>query len=162
MHIGIAGTGKMGSAIARRLLGLKHQVTVWNRTPARAQPVLDLGAAWAHSPAQLAGRWDMVITMLTDEQALDDVYCAPGGLLSGLAGDQLFIDMSTVKPAWQQEIGERVAAAGATYLECPVGGSVGPAPRARRRSWCSTAASKAPRCACRARVSPRCRRSPTR
>ena len=127
MHIGIAGTGKMGSAFTKRLLGLDHTVTVWNRTPARAQPLLDGGAAWADTPAQLAGQVDMVITMLTDEAALDAVYGGAGGLLSNAGGDRLFIDMSTVKPAKQQEIGAHVAAAGATYLECPVGGSVGPA-----------------------------------
>ena len=67
MHIGIAGTGKMGSAIATRLLGLGHQVTVWNRTAERAQSLLNLGAQWAGTPALLAGRTDTVITMLTDE-----------------------------------------------------------------------------------------------
>ncbi len=127
MHIGIAGTGKMGSAIAKRLLSLKHQVSVWNRTPERARSLLDMGAGWAESPQDLAGLTDLVITMLIDEQALDQVYFGPRGLLSGPVDDKLFIDMSTVKPAKQQEIGARVAAARANYLECPVGGSVGPA-----------------------------------
>lgn len=127
MHIGIAGTGKMGSAIAKRLLSLNHQVTVWNRTAERAQPLIDMGAGWAHSPQDLAGQAELVITMLIDEQALDQVYFGPAGLLSGSVDKRLFIDMSTVKPAKQQEIGARVAAANASYLECPVGGSVGPA-----------------------------------
>lgn len=131
MHIGIAGTGKMGSAIAKRLLSLKHQVTVWNRTPERAQSLLDMGAGWAQSPQELAGLADLVITMLIDDQALDQVYSGPQGLLSGAVGQQLFIDMSTVRPATQQEMGVRVAAAGARYLECPVGGSVGPASEGR-------------------------------
>jgi 3-hydroxyisobutyrate dehydrogenase len=127
MHIGIAGTGKMGSAIAKRLLGLDHQVTVWNRSAARAQPLRDLGMGWAASPSELAAKTEAVITMLTDEQALDDVYLGAHGLLSGKVDGQLFIDMSTVKPAQQQAVGARVAAAKATYVECPVGGSVGPA-----------------------------------
>ncbi len=127
MHIGIAGTGKMGSAIAQRLLTLGHQVTVWNRTPERAQPLIELGAEWAESARDLAGLTDTVITMLTDEDALDQVYLGPRGLLSEAVDNQLFIDMSTVKPAKQREIGARVAAARASYLECPVGGSVGPA-----------------------------------
>ena len=117
----------MGSAIAKRLLGLKHEVTVWNRTPQRAQPLRDLGATWAESPARLAAQADLVITMLTDAQALDDVYGGPDGLLALPAAGKLFVDMSTVMPAQQQAIGARVAAAGASYLECPVGGSVGPA-----------------------------------
>lgn len=127
MHIGIAGTGKMGSAIAKRLLSLNHQVTVWNRTPERAQSLIDMGASWAGSPRDLAGLAELVITMLTDEQALDHVYFGPHGLLSGSVDNKLFIDMSTVKPAKQQEIGARVSAARAMYLECPVGGSIGPA-----------------------------------
>lgn len=131
MHIGIAGTGKMGSAIAQRLLGLEHRVTVWNRSPERAQALLGMGAAWAVSPQQLAGSVDAVITMLTDEKALDQVYIGPQGLLSGSVANQLFIDMSTVKPAKQQAMGARIEAAGSAYLECPVGGSVGPAQEGR-------------------------------
>jgi 3-hydroxyisobutyrate dehydrogenase len=128
MHIGIAGTGKMGTAIGKRLLATGHRLTVWNRTPERARELIDLGAALADSPRDLAGQVDAVITMLTNESALDQVYLGTDGLLSGPAADkQLMIDMSTVSPAKQQEIGARVAAAGATYVECPVGGSVGPA-----------------------------------
>lgn len=127
MDIGIAGTGKMGTAIAKRLLALGHQVTIWNRTSERAQPLLALGAVWTDTPEKLAGRADAVITMLTDEAALDHVYTGPQGLLSGNNSKQLFIDMSTVRPAKQQEIGGKVRATGAAYLECPVGGSVGPA-----------------------------------
>jgi 3-hydroxyisobutyrate dehydrogenase len=127
MHIGIAGTGKMGTAIAKRLLGLGHQMTVWNRTAQRAQTLLDQGAAWAGTPADLVRAVPIVITMLTDEAALDDVYFSEHGLLAGGVQDKLLIDMSTVKPAKAQEVGARVRARGARYLECPVGGSVGPA-----------------------------------
>jgi 3-hydroxyisobutyrate dehydrogenase len=127
MHIGIAGTGKMGAAIANRLLALGHQVTVWNRTAQRAQPLVDQGASWAATPAALPGAAPIVITMLTDEAALDDVYFGKQGLLAGEVNDRLLIDMSTVRPAKQQEVGARVRALGARYLECPVGGSVGPA-----------------------------------
>jgi 3-hydroxyisobutyrate dehydrogenase len=127
MHIGIAGTGKMGTAIAKRLLALGHQVTVWNRTAQRAKPLLDQGAGWAGTPAALVDTVPIVITMLTDEVALDDVYFSEQGLLAGSVQDKLLIDMSTVKPAKPQEVGARVRAGGAHYLECPVGGSVGPA-----------------------------------
>ncbi len=125
MHIGIAGTGKMGSAIAKRLLGLGHSVTVWNRTAARAQPLVEAGCKLAASLSALPGGTDAVITMLTDDAALDQVY--GGGLLSGAVAGKLFIDMSTVQPAKQIAIGAQVAAAGAVYVECPVGGTVGPA-----------------------------------
>ena len=127
MNIGIAGTGKMGTAIARRLLAAGHQVTVWNRTPERARSLIDSGAVWAASPRELSSQRDMVISMLIDEHALDEVYFGTLGLLAGDVEGQLFIDMSTVRPIKQQQIGLRVQAAGASYLECPVGGSVGPA-----------------------------------
>ncbi|MCY7318733.1 MAG: NAD(P)-dependent oxidoreductase [Ramlibacter sp.] len=127
MHIGIAGTGKMGGAMARRLLGCKHRVTVWNRTRDKAEPLLALGAQWAATPAELAGMADLVISMVTDERALDDVYSGPQGLLEGAVKGKLLIDMSTVKPATQRQMAAKVNLAGAAYLECPVGGSVGPA-----------------------------------
>lgn len=127
MHVGIAGTGKMGSAIARRLISLGHPVTVWNRTRARAQPLLAAGAQWASTPGELSKKSSFLISMLTDEQALEDVYFGNEGLISEPEMSAVFIDMSTVKPAMQQSVGQRVRAAGGRYLECPVGGSVGPA-----------------------------------
>jgi 3-hydroxyisobutyrate dehydrogenase len=127
MHIGIAGTGKMGTAIGSRLLSLGHPVTVWNRTAARAQPLLGAGAQWAESPRALAKSVDVVISLLTNEAALDAVYGSPSGLLSGDVQNKMFIDMSTVRPAKPQEMAKRVQAVHARFLECPVGGSVGPA-----------------------------------
>lgn len=131
MQIALAGTGKMGAAMARRLMASGHAVTVWNRTAARAQPLLDEGATWAASPAALAASADIVLTMLIDEAALDEVYLGADGLLAGPVAGRLFIDMSTVSPAKPQQIGALAQAAGASFLECPVGGSVGPAKEGR-------------------------------
>jgi 3-hydroxyisobutyrate dehydrogenase len=127
MRIGIAGTGKMGSTIARRLASLGHEVSAWNRTRDRAQPLLEAGVAWADTPRQLVGSCDVVLSLLTDEAALDAVYRGPDGLFSPEARGKLLIDMSTVAPAKQQEMARHAAEMGAAYLECPVGGSVGPA-----------------------------------
>jgi 3-hydroxyisobutyrate dehydrogenase len=131
MQIALAGTGKMGAAMVRRLMASGHAVTVWNRTAARAQALLDEGATWASSPAALAASADIVLTMLIDEAALDEVYLGADGLLAGPAAGRLFIDMSTVSPAKPQQIGAQVQAAGGSFLECPVGGSVGPAKEGR-------------------------------
>jgi 3-hydroxyisobutyrate dehydrogenase len=136
MHIGIAGTGKMGSAMALRLLSQGHLVTVWNRTRQRAQPLVDQGARWAGSPAGLVEGTDAVITILTDAAALDEVYFGAGGLATAAASGRLFIEMSTVPPAKQQQMGPRVTATGARYLECPVGGSVGPASQGKLLAFC--------------------------
>lgn len=127
MHIGIAGTGKMGAAIATRLLTLGHQVTVWNRTAARAQPLLASGIGWADTPQSLADATDVVISIVTNEEALDDVYLSPTGLLNARQPHRLFIEMSTVPPAKQEAMAERARQAGVAYLECPVSGSIGPA-----------------------------------
>ena len=127
MHVGIAGIGKMGAAIGSRLLSLGHPVTVWNRTAERAQPLLDAGARWAESPKALAESVDVVITLLTNEAALDDVYGTASGVLAGQVQNKMFIDMSTVRPAKPQEMAQRAEAVKARFLECPVGGSVGPA-----------------------------------
>jgi 3-hydroxyisobutyrate dehydrogenase len=127
MKIGIAGTGKMGSVVAARLQSLGHDVRVWNRTQARAKPLLDGGIGWCSSPADLLSASEAVITFLTDEAALDEVYLSAAGLLSAPCNNKLLIEMSTVAPAKQQQLAARALAAGAAYVECPVGGSVGPA-----------------------------------
>ncbi len=127
MHIGLAGTGKMGAAITKRLLGSGHTVVVWNRNAARAQPLIAAGASWAATPRALAQACDTVVTILTDEAAIDAVYSGADGLLSAAVPGRLFIDMSTVQPAKPKALGVAVAAAGGRFLECPVGGSVGPA-----------------------------------
>jgi 3-hydroxyisobutyrate dehydrogenase len=127
MKIGIAGIGKMGNAIGSRLLGLGHSVSVWNRTPNKTTGLVNAGAHLAATPKLLAESVDVVLTLLTNEAALDEVYSGPHGLLSGAVSQKIFIDMSTVKPAKPKEMALRANTVGAVYLECPVGGSVGPA-----------------------------------
>ena len=127
MKIGIAGIGNMGNAIGSRLLGLGHSVSVWNRTPNKTTGLVNAGAHLAATPKLLAESVDVVLTLLTNEAALDEVYSGPHGLLSGAVSQKIFIDMSTVKPAKPKEMALRANAVGAVYLECPVGGSVGPA-----------------------------------
>lgn len=127
MHVGIAGTGKMGTVIGKRLLGLGHRVSVWNRTPAGAAAVVAAGASQAATAKALAHSTDMVISLLADAAAVEAVYGGPDGLVAGVARGGLLIDMSTVRPEVQRANGARVAGAGAAYVECPVGGSVGPA-----------------------------------
>jgi len=125
MRIGVAGIGKMGAAIAARLIEVGHEVAVWNRTPDKAKAIA--GATVAGTPAELLQRADVIISSLTDAAALDAVYKGPSGLLSGNVAGKLFIDMSTVLPATEVALAEAVRAKGAAFVECPVGGSTGPA-----------------------------------
>ena len=127
MKIGIAGTGKMGTAIAARLKSVGHELLVWNRTEAKAQAAMALGAIWCPTARDLIQQSDIVICLLTNEQALDDVYFSANGLLSVPALGKLIIEMSTVSPDKQAVMAEKASKVGVKYLECPVGGSIGPA-----------------------------------
>ncbi|TMJ50327.1 MAG: NAD(P)-dependent oxidoreductase [Alphaproteobacteria bacterium] len=127
MQIGIAGLGRMGAAIAGRLIEAGHTLSVWNRSPEKAGPLEAAGAALARSPGELAAKVGTVITILTDAAAIETVYDGPSGLLSGKVAGKLFIEMSTVRPQTEIDLAGRVRAKGAGFVECPVGGTVGPA-----------------------------------
>jgi 3-hydroxyisobutyrate dehydrogenase len=127
MKIGIAGTGRMGTAIALRLLDKGHEVTVWNRTRDKTAAAANAGARIAGSPAALAGANDAVISILTNETAMQAVYTGEGGLLSGDVKGKLFIEMSTVRGDDHRALAPKVEAKRALLLECPVSGTVKPA-----------------------------------
>ncbi len=127
MDIGIIGTGRMGAAIAGRLLGLGHAVTVWNRTTAKAQALAAAGATVAATPAALVSSCSLVISMLTDAAAIEAAYAGPAGALEAAAPGKLFVEMSTVRPETEVALDARLRAKGAVLVDCPVGGSVGPA-----------------------------------
>ena len=127
MRVGVAGLGRMGAAIAQRLLEVGHIVTVWNRAVAKTKPLADAGAKVAPSPADLAKDVEVVVTILTDAAAIDAVYDGPSGLLSRDVAGKLFIEMSTVGPETEIALAGEVRAKGAAFVECPVGGTTGPA-----------------------------------
>jgi len=127
MKIGIAGTGKMGLAIGERLLVQGCALTVWNRTSAKAAPLLAQGAVAAATARALAEQCDIVLSLLTDAEAIDAAYRGTDGLLSGSVSGKLFVEMSTVRPETQRALARDVRARHARLLECPVGGSTGPA-----------------------------------
>lgn len=127
MRVGIAGLGKMGAAIAARLMECGHQAIVWNRSADKAKPLVDAGAKLASSTAELAAQSEAILTILTDAEAIDAVYHGPIGLLSGDAKGKLFIEMSTVRPETEIALAEKVRGKGAAFVECPVGGTTGPA-----------------------------------
>jgi 3-hydroxyisobutyrate dehydrogenase len=127
MKIGIAGTGRMGTAIALRLLELDHEITVWNRTPEKTALAAAAGAAVAATPAALASACDRIITILTNAAAMEAVYTEKDGLLSGNVRGKLLIEMSTVRGDDHRALAPKVAAKGAVLIECPVSGTVKPA-----------------------------------
>jgi 3-hydroxyisobutyrate dehydrogenase len=117
----------MGAAIAARLMEVGHTLTVWNRSSDRTKPLAEAGARVANSPAQLTNEVEAVITILTNREALAQVYEGKDGLLAGDAKGKLFIEMSTVQPHDEVALAEKVRAKGGIFVECPVGGTVGPA-----------------------------------
>ena len=127
MQIGIAGLGRMGAAMALRLMEVGHTLTVWNRSPGKAKSVTDAGAKLVASPEDVAEHSDAIITMLTDADAIDHVYNGEHGLLAGDVKAKLFIEMSTVRPEVQTALAKVVRASGGRFVECPVGGTTGPA-----------------------------------
>jgi 3-hydroxyisobutyrate dehydrogenase-like beta-hydroxyacid dehydrogenase len=123
-RIGFAGMGAMGAGVAARLLDAGHELTVWNRTREKAEPLLDRGAAWADTPRALAEASDVLFTMLTAASAVEAVCDGPDGLLTGLGAGKVYLDLSTIAPDESRAIAERVAATGAVMLDAPVSGSV--------------------------------------
>jgi 3-hydroxyisobutyrate dehydrogenase len=127
MNIGFLGTGRMGAAIAERLLDSGHSLCVWNRSPDKTTALTQRGARLAASPAEVASHSDIILSVLTDAKAIDSAYSGPQGALSGPVKGKLFIEMSTVRPATQIALSAKIRAQHGALLECPVGGTVGPA-----------------------------------
>ncbi|MEA2645515.1 MAG: 3-hydroxyisobutyrate dehydrogenase [Chloroflexota bacterium] len=119
--VAILGTGKMGGAMARRLAASGLQVVLWNRTRDRAEG-LHLGRV-AATPAEATREAEVVISSLTNDAAVRDVYLGDNGALR-TAAEKLLIDASTAGPRVAEELGRDAEAAGARLLEAPVIGSV--------------------------------------
>ena len=122
MTTGFIGLGLMGSAIASRIL-TTHPLTVWNRTASATVPLAEAGATVASSAADVFASCRTVILMVTDGQAIDDVLSFDESQLR----ERTLVQMSTVTPAYSEELAARVAAAGGRYVEAPVSGSRQPA-----------------------------------
>jgi len=122
-RIGFIGIGLMGQHMARRLGEAGHPLTVWNRTAAKATALLSAGAAWADSPKSLAQASDVVITMVTDSGASEQVSCGPDGVLAGGRAGLVLIDMSSIAPETSRGIAERAQAKAIAMLDAPVTGA---------------------------------------
>jgi 3-hydroxyisobutyrate dehydrogenase-like beta-hydroxyacid dehydrogenase len=121
--LAFVGLGAMGSRLARRLLDAGYAVTGYNRTAARAKPLVDAGLRLAPTAREAAAAADVVFTMVTDDDALQAVIGGDDGVLAGLRAGATLVEMSTVSPGLTREIGERVTARGAAMLDAPVSGS---------------------------------------
>ncbi|HVM34694.1 MAG TPA: NAD(P)-dependent oxidoreductase [Actinomycetota bacterium] len=124
--VAVVGLGAMGSRIAHRLIDAGHEVWVWNRTLAKAEPLVALGASACDTPAEAASAAEAVLTMVSDPQALRDVTEGAAGVIAGLHPSTVVIEMSTVGPAAIARL-KSVMPEGASLMDCPVLGSIGEA-----------------------------------
>ena len=124
MKLAFCGLGLMGEPMVKRLLAAGHTVHVWNRTPAKAQALLELGAQWCDTPAKAASDVDGVFMCLLNTQAVEQVVFGPDGIVHARALRWL-VDHSSVPPeqtrAWSQRLFE---ACQADWLDAPVSGGV--------------------------------------
>jgi len=122
-RIGFVGTGLMGQPMARRLLEGGYPLTVWNRTTQRAKPLLEAGAVWADSPETVAQAADVVMTMVTDSKASEEVICGKNGVLEGSHPGLILIDMGSIAPEVSKSIAVRAKGKGVPMLDAPVTGN---------------------------------------
>ncbi|MCS6818229.1 MAG: NAD(P)-dependent oxidoreductase [Blastocatellia bacterium] len=121
--IGFIGLGIMGRPMAERLLDAGYTVMVFNRTRQKAEPLLARGAHWADSPEAVARRSEMLITIVSDSDALEDVARGPQGVLRGIRPMAIHVDMSTVAPRTVEGLERVYQERGATFLHAPVLGN---------------------------------------
>ncbi|WP_242342681.1 NAD(P)-dependent oxidoreductase [Anaeromyxobacter terrae] len=130
MDVGFIGLGSMGQHMARSLLRAGHRVTVWNRTPARAQALATDGATVASTPGE-AARAGFVLTMVSDDRALEAVVSGPDGLLPGLPRGGVHVSMSTIGADTAERLARQHEEAGRQFVSAPVFGRPDAAAAAR-------------------------------
>ena len=125
-RLGWIGTGVMGLSMCGHLLTKGHAVTVYNRTKAKAQPLLDKGAQWGDSPRAVATQSDILFSMVGYPRDVREVYFGADGVLAGVKPGSLIVDMTTTEPSLSKEIYAAAKAKGVDAIDAPVsGGDVG-------------------------------------
>ncbi|MGA7964674.1 MAG: NAD(P)-dependent oxidoreductase [Gammaproteobacteria bacterium] len=122
--LGFVGLGTMGRPMVERLLDAGYEVHGHNRTVAKAQALIDKGLHWCDTPREVAEKADIVISMLSDDDALEAVAGGDGGIIAGLGSGAIYVDMSTVSPSLSRRLAEQARKRGAQMLDAPVAGSV--------------------------------------
>jgi 3-hydroxyisobutyrate dehydrogenase-like beta-hydroxyacid dehydrogenase len=122
MKVGFIGLGSMGRAMAHNILSAGHELTVYNRTHARAEELRDQGARVADSPAEAARDAEAVVTMLSDDRALEEVVFGDEGILKSLKKGAIHVSSSTISVALSARLSQAHHAAGQGYVAAPVFG----------------------------------------
>jgi 3-hydroxyisobutyrate dehydrogenase-like beta-hydroxyacid dehydrogenase len=122
-NLGWIGVGKMGAPMATHLLKAGYKLTVFDIVPAAMKALVDQGANPAESPLEVAEQADIIISMIPDDAALEEISTGSQGIFQGSTQGIIYIDMSTVSPAVSARIGEIAEKKGIQYLRAPVSGS---------------------------------------
>lgn len=123
--VGYIGTGLMGAPMATRLIDAGYEVTVWNRTAAKAQPLVEKGAKLGQDAADVAARSDIVFMCLTDTKAVEAAVFGENGVASGAKRGSVLVDFSSIQPDATRSMGERLKdQAGMDWIDAPVSGGV--------------------------------------
>ncbi|WP_100277219.1 NAD(P)-dependent oxidoreductase [Mariprofundus aestuarium] len=125
--IGFIGIGIMGQAMAANILKAGHPLTVYNRSSEKTETLCEAGALFACKPSLVADASDIIILMLTGQEAVDEVLYGDEGLLAGECEGKVLINMSTVPAHCSREWAEKLAEHGLTLIDAPVSGSKAPA-----------------------------------
>jgi 3-hydroxyisobutyrate dehydrogenase len=126
--IGFVGLGIMGQGMSKNLLKAGFEVTVWNRTTAKLEPLVAAGAQAAKSPADVAARSDITVICVSDTPDVEAVVTGPGGVIEGVSAGSLVIDCSTISPTATQALAAALAKRDVAMLDAPIsGGSEGAA-----------------------------------
>ncbi|WP_125571376.1 NAD(P)-dependent oxidoreductase [Lacticaseibacillus songhuajiangensis] len=125
-RIGFVGTGVMGTGIIKNLLKAGYEVTIYNRTKAHAQGLIDAGARWAASPAKVAADAPITFSMVGFPQDVADVYFSEQGILAGAQAGSIVVDMTTSTPTLARKIAAAAGQRGTAAVDAPVsGGDIG-------------------------------------
>ena len=124
LKIGWIGLGAMGAPMAKNLIKAGYEVSVYNRTKTKEQELLNQGARSTETPSELIESTDVVFIMVSDDDAVRDIFKSKQGLLDAMAVGKIIINMSTVSPEVSLEMHRLCEASGKQYIDAPVSGSV--------------------------------------
>ena len=141
MKIAFLGLGKMGAPMAHRLLAAGHQLTVWNRTRARAEPLVAAGAHLAATPAEAVHNQDAVLTMLMDDAAHEPVVFGAHGILTSLGPETVHVSLSTISVPLSKRLAAEHGSRAQLFVAAPVFGR--PNVAAEGRLWIAAAGADA-------------------
>jgi 3-hydroxyisobutyrate dehydrogenase-like beta-hydroxyacid dehydrogenase len=123
VRLGFVGLGAMGELIVPRLMAAGHEVTGWNRSRNKAEPLIAQGMRWADTPKAVAESSEIVFSIVTDAKAVREIALGPSGIVSRLKRGGIYIDMSTIAPDDSRAVAAEFARAGSIMLDGPLSGS---------------------------------------